>query len=487
MKDSAAPCSRTVAPTTQQLVQVLRRAMRACAGVLWTTLALLAPADAAFGMSGIEAAMTLGDLRELHRFSAIHSLVWNGQISRPLSAADGAIILQGTTQSPRSSSIHALAPLFRADLSGAEAATILGDDATLSEVHRFTAISALAWAGRLRAGLTGDEMALVLHGTSGSARRSSIGAIASATKRQTSARPSAGADPFVGGSPGTSGTAGTTPLSRGVQPPAAVVGAIGGTPAPSTTTGTTPASGSAPSAANVVPLPAVSNANMRAMANAYQFAQLSEAAYKTPGTVQTRGLAIDQTWNRVTASSGNSTGFTAAVYMNEAKAICAIAFAGTNQAADWVSNISNVVGLQIGQYQQALAFAGAAVSGVCARKNIALTGHSLGGGLAQYVYVKSGQKFPTYTFNPAGISATNPDFQFINLDATHVLNFIALSYSSQTGQPVGMEPVSLSGVTLGREISVPVFGSTGATHGIDVIREALGVYRDRCRVDPTCR
>ena len=372
-------------------------------------------------------------------------------------------------------------PRLKDELSGSELNDILGDakDAWRSQMVGLVAPKA-------RAGLPANEVVLVLGPTVGAGRFNAIRALSLKI-----ANPLSDVDVnLVLGDPNDSWRSQMIDLLNGRrQATAAIPSPLGGAPSPSPTAGTTPTTigGAAPSTAGASPLPVLPRAELLELANAYQFAQLSEAAYKTPQTVQTLGLVVDMTWDRVTVSPSSSTGFTAVAYMNRAKAICAIAFAGTDQAADWVSNIGNVVGLQISQYQQALDFAAAALSTVCVRKNIIFMGHSLGGGLAQYVYVKSGQRFPTYTFNPAGLSATNPGFQFINLDATHVLNFIATSRSLQTGKSIGMEPVSLSGVTLGREISVPVFGATGATHGIDVIREALGVYRDRCRVDPTCR
>lgn len=140
-------------------------------------LALLASVNAAFAMSGIDAARSLGDMREGHRYNAITAMARTGQIDSPLSASDGAAILQGTTQVSRSAAIAQLASLFKADLSGAEAAAILGAEATLSEGNRYNAITALARAERFGPSLA-EDAALALQGTTQVSRAGAIAQIA---------------------------------------------------------------------------------------------------------------------------------------------------------------------------------------------------------------------------------------------------------------------------------------------------------------------
>lgn len=142
-----------------------------------TTLALLASVNAVFAMSGIDAARSLGGMREGDRYNAIAAMARTGQIDSPLSAADGTAILQGTTQVSRSASIAHLASLFKSDVSGVEAGVILGIEATLSEGNRYNAIAALARAERFGPSLA-EDAALALQGTTHVNRAAAISQIA---------------------------------------------------------------------------------------------------------------------------------------------------------------------------------------------------------------------------------------------------------------------------------------------------------------------
>ena len=128
-------------------------------------------------MSGQDVSAALGEMREGARFNAIASLARSGQIRSPLSAAEGALILAGTTQGARASSIGDLARLLKDDMTGQEAAAVLGLVNGLSEVNRFYAIAALARAKRFGPSLGGDA-ALALDGASQGSRASAIGDMA---------------------------------------------------------------------------------------------------------------------------------------------------------------------------------------------------------------------------------------------------------------------------------------------------------------------
>lgn len=129
-----------------------------------------------------EAATVLGsvnELREQNRAAAIRSLVrtsvpgsWGAEVSAPLS---------GCTGGNRSYAIAQLASRLRANLTGMEAATILGQPEELREQNRAAAIRSLVDAGRLRLPFSGDELSLVLTGTTGGNRSYAIGLL---TKRR---------------------------------------------------------------------------------------------------------------------------------------------------------------------------------------------------------------------------------------------------------------------------------------------------------------
>lgn len=127
--------------------------------------------------SASDAAATLSGLTEGHRQLAIASMVRNGQLPGPLSAADGALVLSGTSQGYRSASIGEMAPIFKADLTGQEGASILGSASALNEGNRHLAIAALARAKRFGPTLGGDA-GLILDGTTQGSRAAAIGEMA---------------------------------------------------------------------------------------------------------------------------------------------------------------------------------------------------------------------------------------------------------------------------------------------------------------------
>ena len=140
-------------------------------------LAVLGSPIAIASLTPAEIQQALIGKSDAGRANAIASMARSGQISSPISGFDGAAILEGATQGARASAIAELAPLFKADISGQEAAAILGPSTVLSDVSRANAIAALARAKRFGPSL-GEDAALALKGATQGSRAAAIAEIA---------------------------------------------------------------------------------------------------------------------------------------------------------------------------------------------------------------------------------------------------------------------------------------------------------------------
>lgn len=99
----------------------------------------------------------------------------------------------------------------------------------------------------------------------------------------------------------------------------------------------------------------------------------------------------------------NESGFKASLYYNEKENIYILAFAGTENLKDWVTDIRQGVGLddgKRGQYRKAVELA-RKLQYKIKKENLVITGHSLGGGLASITSAVTGSN--AYTFNAAGL------------------------------------------------------------------------------------
>lgn len=99
----------------------------------------------------------------------------------------------------------------------------------------------------------------------------------------------------------------------------------------------------------------------------------------------------------------NESGFKASLYYNEKENLYILAFAGTENLKDWITDIRQGIGLddkKRGQYRKAIELADK-VQEYAGQKNLIITGHSLGGGLASIASVATGCN--AYTFNAAGL------------------------------------------------------------------------------------
>ena len=91
-------------------------------------------------------------------------------------------------------------------------------------------------------------------------------------------------------------------------------------------------------------------------------------------------------------------GFRAGIYSNDKQYV--LAFAGTNDWRDWLSNVRQATGYDDVQYNQAVAAAKSAKAAF--GDALVIAGHSLGGGLAATAALATGTV--AVTFNAAGVS-----------------------------------------------------------------------------------
>ncbi|WP_226470253.1 XVIPCD domain-containing protein [Luteimonas panaciterrae] len=93
-----------------------------------------------------------------------------------------------------------------------------------------------------------------------------------------------------------------------------------------------------------------------------------------------------------------SSGFRSLIY-GDGKGHYVLAFSGTDEGKDWLTNFRQGLGFEDAQYNQAMALAKDAR--VAFGDEVVITGHSLGGGLAGAAAIASG--IPAVTFNASGV------------------------------------------------------------------------------------
>ncbi|RDZ29205.1 XVIPCD domain-containing protein [Lysobacter silvisoli] len=116
-------------------------------------------------------------------------------------------------------------------------------------------------------------------------------------------------------------------------------------------------------------------------------------AWKPLGEDELRGVGIDPTLLK-----NQSSGFLAVVY-GDGQGRHVLAYSGTDEAKDWLTNFGQGLGFETSQYNQAMALARQAK--VAFGQDLVITGHSLGGGLAAAAAVSTDT--PAVTFNAAGV------------------------------------------------------------------------------------
>lgn len=116
-------------------------------------------------------------------------------------------------------------------------------------------------------------------------------------------------------------------------------------------------------------------------------------AWKPLGEDELRRAGIDPSLLR-----NQGSGFLAVVY-GDGQGRHVLAYSGTDENKDWLTNFGQGLGFETSQYNQAMALARQAK--VAFGQDMVITGHSLGGGLAAAAAVATDT--PAVTFNAAGL------------------------------------------------------------------------------------
>ena len=134
------------------------------------------------GISGQDAQAALGPALDKDRADAIYYLVKGGKFRIPQCGPELGLALTGATEAHRARAIQALAGVVQSNLSGEDAAAILGTAKECSEKNRADAIYYLAKANKFKPILSGKELEMILDGTTGAARARAIQHISEASK-----------------------------------------------------------------------------------------------------------------------------------------------------------------------------------------------------------------------------------------------------------------------------------------------------------------
>jgi hypothetical protein len=133
------------------------------------------------------------------------------------------------------------------------------------------------------------------------------------------------------------------------------------------------------------------------VATFYEMAQLSKAVYASPPAPLPAGWTVVST---LAAGAGYFHGLQAAAFTKAGETV--IAFRGTQTMVDVAADLQLGTGFNTAHFGAADSFA----SGFANTPNLSLTGHSLGGAIAQVVGNRASKPFATYNAPGVGVIAS---------------------------------------------------------------------------------
>ena len=204
--------------------------------------------------------------------------------------------------------------------------------------------------------------------------------------------------------------------------------------------------------------------------------------------------------NKLEGSPDEPMGFRAVAYTTSNKDRLAIIYEGSSliSIADWVTNLAQPV-WSPPQFIWALTFAKAALGLYCendknCRSRVVLAGHSLGGGLAQYVALNLGTR--AFTFNPSGLwPGTIQEIDMTYIKEAQIKHFSSKGYLF--GKLAFKDLVPMTGLQFSQEafeipIDLPLtFGIPNPTqailiekfvHNMERLRDQMFEMRDEIPV-----
>lgn len=214
------------------------------------------------------------------------------------------------------------------------------------------------------------------------------------------------------------------------------------------------------------------------------------ARYRQPevGMAPAQATAFNATWNALQQSPLNGNGFSAVLLQNRTTGEKVLAIAGTNGWADWITDLVNIAlyGTVLGmpQYLSLESFYTQLVSSgkLGATEQITLTGHSLGGFLAQAFTARhSSVVSAAYTYNAPGFGNSETLLGFLGIIDTNAAAKITNVHAAD-----GLSMTAGLGVMLGasRPVRIEADANPLSNHSVVTLGDALAVHELYARLQP---